>query len=410
MKYAFACFFSALLGGVVAVALTNTPQARLAVAADPPRTGPALVPPARADRPADPPRKTTPRAEAAPVETALAPYNDVSPEEKINIAVYERVNKSVAHLTTKGVKADAVFLLDLPTEGAGSGSVLDKAGHILTNNHVIEDARQVNVTLYDGKSYEAKFVGADPVNDVAVIKVDAPPEVLVPVLLGDSARLKVGMRVFALGNPFGLERTLTTGIISSLNRSLQIYNNRTINSIIQIDAAINPGNSGGPLLDTSSRLIGMNTAIATKTGQSSGVGFAIPVNLIARIVPQLIERGHVVRPEIGIARVYETGHGLLIARLIPGGPAERAGLQGPQVVTRRRGPFVLESVDRSAADLIVAIDGKNITTADEFLGAIEAKSPADLVTLTIVRQTRELQVPVQLGGDGAPTGPPKTRL
>jgi S1-C subfamily serine protease len=323
----------------------------------------------------------------------------LTPDERVNVAVYESVNRAVVHITTRGVRESGFFLLEVPSEGSGSGSVLDKTGHILTNYHVIEGARNVSVTLFDGSSFEAKFVGADPINDVAVIKIEAPGASLHPVMLGDSRKLKVGMRVFAIGNPFGLERTLATGIISSLNRSLQVHENRTIKSIIQIDAAINPGNSGGPLLDTRGRLIGMNTAIATRTGQSAGVGFAIPVSLIARIVPQLIERGRVIRPEIGIAKVYETERGLLILRLVPGGPAERAGLKGPQVVTQRRGPFVIESIDRGAADLIVAADGQKVSTADGFLTYIESKQPGDKVVLTVVRQGAELKVSVVLGGD-----------
>jgi S1-C subfamily serine protease len=219
--------------------------------------------------------------------------------------------------------------------------------------------------------------------------------------LGDSTRLKVGQRVFAIGNPFGLERTLTTGIISSLNRSLPSRNGRTMKSIIQIDAAINPGNSGGPLLDSHSRLIGMNTAIASRTGQNTGVGFAIPVTSIARVVPQLIEKGRVVRPEIGIARVYQTERGLLIATLTPGGPAEAAGLRGPRIVRerRRQGPFVYDSqtLDRKAADLIVAVDGQKIVSADEFLSAIESKRPGEEVTLTVVRDGHDTAVRVRLG-------------
>jgi S1-C subfamily serine protease len=206
------------------------------------------------------------------------------------------------------------------------------------------------------------------------------------------------MRVFAIGNPFGLERTLTTGVISSLNRALQIHENRTVKSIIQIDAAINPGNSGGPLLDSHSRVIGMNAAIATKTGQSAGVGFAIPVGLIARIVPQLIEKGRVIRPEIGISKVFETEQGLLVYQLVPRGPAERAGLLGPQLVTHRRGPLAFETVDRTTADLIVAVDGQKVTNADDFLGIIEAREPGVKVELTIVRKGREVKVSVVLAG------------
>lgn len=422
MKSMLGCLFSALLGGVMAVALTDSRPAGVATGQDQPRnSGPAFpgTTPLPAGKPSgkNKPRFGSTRTENGPSAAQAAgqnlppetPRDIVSAEEQINIAVYENVNKSVAHITTKGMRADALFLLDLPVEGAGSGSVLDKTGHILTNYHVIEEARQVSVTLSDGKSYDAKFVGADPINDVGVIKIDAPPETLTPVVLGDSRQLKVGMRVFAIGNPFGLERTLTTGIISSLNRTLQIHNNRTIKSIIQIDAAINPGSSGGPLLDTSSRLIGMNTAIASKTGQSAGVGFAIPVNLIARIVPQLIAHGRIVRPDIGIVRVYETDHGLLIYKLLPGGPAERAGLRGPQISSKKRGPFVLETIDRSAADLIIAIDGQKVTTADDFLGYIEANKPGDRVTLTVVRQGRETQVPVQLTGGEAVSGKAESR-
>jgi S1-C subfamily serine protease len=349
------------------------------------------------------PRLTNPALEAQAASIAHAGVSSLfmadgmTPEEQINVAVYGRVNKSVANITTKTVKNDGLFLTESAAEGAGSGSVIDKAGHILTNFHVVEDARQVSVTLFDGKTYDAGFVGADPINDVAVIKIEAPPEVLIPVQFGDSAKLKVGMRVFAIGNPFGLERTLTTGVISSLNRSLQIRGDRTIKSIIQIDASINPGNSGGPLADTHGRLIGMNTAIASSTGQSAGVGFAIPINLIARIVPQLIAKGKVIRPEIGISRVYQTEHGLLVAQLTPTGPAEKAGLKGPQTTRKRRGPFVFNQVDRNTADLIIEVDGKAIKTADDFLSIIESKNPGDSVVLTVVRDGKETRVAVRLG-------------
>jgi S1-C subfamily serine protease len=207
--------------------------------------------------------------------------------------------------------------------------------------------------------------------------------------------------VFALGNPFGLDRTLTTGIVSSLNRALPARNSRTIKSIIQIDAAINPGNSGGPLLDSHGRMIGMNYAIASRTGQNSGVGFAIPVGIVARVVPQLIQRGHVIRPDTGITRVFQSERGLLIATMEPGGPAEQAGLRGIRVVRQRKrnGPFVYEteSIDRSAADLIVAVDGEAITTADEFLDLVESKRPGDEVVLRIIRQGREQDVRLRLG-------------
>ena len=214
-------------------------------------------------------------------------------------------------------------MLDVSSEGSGSGSVLDRKGHILTNFHVIEEAQEVGVnSLRRQKSYDAKLVGADPNNDIADHQDRRPTaKSCFPIELGDSSEMRVGMRVFAIGNPFGLERTMTTGIISSLNRSLNIRGTRSIKSIIQIDAAVNPGNSGGPLLNAHGRLIGMNTAIASRNGQSAGVGFAIPSTLIARVVSQLIAHGRVIRPEIGILMVHPTEKGLLIAKLTPDGPA-----------------------------------------------------------------------------------------
>lgn len=389
MRFMLGCFCSAVLGAVVTVICLGPRPLNLVEAQDRQvAQGPRF--------PEDPARgQPKPRLQA-PVPLAGAVDADFSPEEKVNISVYETVNRSVVHITTRGARQDGFFTGEVPTEGAGSGSVIDKAGHLLTNYHVIEDAGQVNVTLFDGKSYDAKFVGADPANDVAVIKIDAPPAVLFPVLFGDSSHLLVGMRVFAIGNPFGLERTLTTGIISSLDRSLQIHGNRTIRQIIQVDAAINPGSSGGPLLDSHSRLIGINTAIASKTGQSAGVGFAIPVNLVSRIVPQLIAHGQVVRPEIGIQRVYQTEHGLLVAKLQAGGPAEKAGLRGPQIVVRRRGLFNVESVDRSVADLIIGIDDHKVVTADDLLSYIESLKPGATVQLLLIRQGKQIRVPVVL--------------
>ncbi len=226
--------------------------------------------------------------------------------------------------------------------------------------------------------------------------IDAPPEMLHPIVLGDSSQLRVGQRVYAIGNPFGLERTLTTGVISSLNRTIPGRNERTLKSIIQLDAAINPGSSGGPLLDTRSRLIGMNTAIVSPSGQSSGVGFAIPSNTISRIIPHLIEKGRMVRPDAGIEAVYKTPAGLRIARLVAGGPAERAGLRGPQVERLRRGPFVYEKIDRLAADLIVAVDGEPAITADDFLTRIEQHRPGEEAVITVLRGEQKVDVRVLL--------------
>ena len=393
------CFGSAVAGGLVALAVREVAWLETTLTAQ------EVGPPTRL--PPGPDQNSTfadpNAARLSDISTGAADPtgSELTAEERVNIAVYENVNRSVVNINTKGVRGESFFLIEIPSEGAGSGSVLDKQGHILTNYHVIEGAREIQVTLFDGKEYGAELVGEDPSTDVAVIHIKAPATSLYPVVLGDSTRLKVGQRVFAIGNPFGLERTLTTGIISSLNRSLPSRNGRTIKSIIQIDAAINPGNSGGPLLDSHSRLIGMNTAIASRTGQNTGVGFAIPVTSIGRVVPQLIQRGRVLRPEIGIARVYQTERGLLIATLTQGGPAEAAGLRGPRLVRerRRQGPFTYEyqSMDRSAADLIVAVDGEKIVSADEFLSAIESKRPGDEVTLTVVREGRETPVRVRLG-------------
>ena len=317
--------------------------------------------------------------------------------------MYDAVNRSVVNINTKATVATGLFLLEIPSEGAGSGIVLDKKGHVLTNFHVVEGAKEIQVLLFDGSSYSAAIVGFDPATDVAVVKVDAPAEVLVPVTFGSSSDLRVGQRVFAIGNPFGLERTLTTGIISSLNRTLPTRSGRTIKSIIQTDAAINPGNSGGPLLDSSSRLIGMNTAIASRTGQSSGVGFAIPVGTLARVVPQLSQRGKVVRPDAGIARVYQTDRGLLVAALTPDGPAERAGIRGFKVVKerRRQGPFVaeFERVDRSGADMIVAAANQPVRSADDFLAAVESKNPGDQILMTVEREGHRLDVPILLDAE-----------
>jgi S1-C subfamily serine protease len=340
------------------------------------------------------------RPPVLPIPTAdVGPrYNSdgLTDEEAVNVLVYERNNRGVVNITTRAVRNDGFFMMERDSEGSGSGAIIDRKGHILTNYHVIEDARQVKVALFNGETYTATLVGADPVNDTAVIRIDAPVDSLYPIEIGDSGHLRVGMKVYAIGNPFGLERTMTTGIISSLNRSLQVTRDRSIKSIIQVDAAVNPGNSGGPLLDSHGRLIGVNTAIASRTGQSAGVGFAIPANLISRVVPQLIRHGRVIRPDTGILRVYELDKGLLVTHLAPGGPAEQAGLRGPLVTRERRGPLIIERTDRSAADLIVAADGRPVSTVDDFLGYIESRSPGDQVVLTVIRANAEAEVTIRL--------------
>ena len=250
--------------------------------------------------------------------------------------------------------------------------------------------------MFNGDTYEGKAIGIDPLNDIAIVKLDVPRELLFPVVIGDSSELKVGYQVFAIGNPFGLERTMTTGIVSSLNRTLPISRSRSIKSVIQIDAAINPGNSGGPLFDSHGRLIGMNTAIASNTGQSAGIGFAIPSNLISRVIPELIKHGRVIRPDIGILQVLQTEEGLRILRMDPQGAAIEAGLKGPSVVRRKRGFVVFEVEDRSTADLIIGINGKKTLEVDEFLSEVESHRPGDTVTVVIVRDGTALNVDVRL--------------
>jgi S1-C subfamily serine protease len=324
----------------------------------------------------------------------------LTPEELTNIQVYDGSNRGVVNIITSTVSYDRFFMLPSPGEGAGSGSVIDKRGHILTNYHVVEDARDSQVTL-NGKTYEdAQGIGTDPDQDIAVLKIDAPADELFPVPVGTSDNLRVGQRVYTLGNPFGLEGTLTTGIISNINRTLPSRTGREMKLIIQTDAAMNPGNSGGPLLDTSGRMIGMNVAIATKSGQSAGLGFAIPINRIRQIVPQLIEHGKVVRADIGIIAVAEIPEGLQIVRTNRGGPAERAGLRGWKAVRRnvRRGPLVytVEQDDRSAADIIVAVDGQSVDSASTFLEMIEEHQPGDRIVVTVLRGGETVQIPVTL--------------
>ncbi|MCA9065949.1 MAG: trypsin-like peptidase domain-containing protein [Planctomycetaceae bacterium] len=336
----------------------------------------------------------------APAELQIQPprvYNreGLSPDEAVAAYVYESNNRSVANIATR-IGAARILWRENPTEDAGSGFILDREGHILTNFHVVENAQRIQVTLYNGETYDADAVGVDPINDMAVVKVNAPAELLVPVRFGNSSTLKVGMRAFAIGNPFGLERTMTTGIISSLNRTLPVTRARSIKSVIQIDAAINPGNSGGPLINSHGEVIGMNTAIASKTGQNSGIGFAIPVNLIARVVPELIEHGRVIRPEHGIVEVMRMETGLRVLTLTPGGPAEKAGLRGPEIQRRQRGFVVFEYQDNSKADVIVGVNGKETLQVDEFLSEVESHRPGDKITIDIIRNGQQVTVPLTL--------------
>jgi S1-C subfamily serine protease len=347
-------------------------------------------------------RQAEPDVAVAPAVVApLPPVQkadlNLSPEEEINIRVYAQANRSVVNITTRVVQNDD-FFTSSSRQGSGSGSVLDKAGHVVTNFHVVEGAQQIVVNLFDGSAHPAKLVGADPNNDLAVLKIDAPADTLIPIGWGDSEKLLVGMRVFAIGNPFGLDRTLTLGVVSSLGRTMGTENKRTIRGIIQTDAAINPGNSGGPLLNRRGEMIGINTAIISRSGGSSGVGLAIPANTARRVVEELIQHGRVIRADLGIASVFAVNEGLLVSRLTPGGPAEKAGLKGPEVRLFKRGGLVYRALDRSSADLIVALDGKSIRTLDELLTEVERHRPGDQVTLRVRRdgQPRDIAVTLEL--------------
>ncbi len=329
---------------------------------------------------------------------------EMTAEERTNILVYERSNPSVVNISTRTVRIDDFFRMQREAEGSGSGAMIDREGHVITNFHVIEDASRIQVTLASNETFPAVLVGKDREQDIAILKVDAPPEKLYPITMGRSDNLRVGQRVYVLGTPFGWGGTLTTGIISSLNRDLPSrVPGRDMEALIQTDAAMNPGNSGGPLLDSNSRMIGMCVAIATKTGQNAGVGFAIPIDRIKQMVPELIDNGRIVKADIGVTHVMETETGLVVARLAPGGPAEKAGLQGFRKVVQRRqqGPVVYETetVDRSHADRILAVEGEPMRTGVQFRDKIWQYRPGQVIKLTILRDGRRLEVSVTLGSN-----------
>ncbi len=325
---------------------------------------------------------------------------ELSPEEAINVRVYKATNKAVVNITTvTDPSPEEVFFNVLPKEGSGSGTIIDQAGYILTNNHVVGSARAVRVTLSDGINLQADVMGVDPSSDLAVLKITPPAgHALVPIPLGDSANLEVGKRVLAIGNPFGLERTLTCGIVSSIGRTLRTENGRLIRGIIQTDAAINPGNSGGPLLDVSGKMVGINTAILSRSGQSAGIGFAIPINVAKRIVPELIAHHRVIRPDLGINMVAPTERGLRVMRLDPKGPAVKAGLSGPKISVYQQGLFTINQVDNAAADVIMSVDSVRTQTVDDLMSYIEGKKAGQVVTLTILRGGQTVKIPVKLSG------------
>ncbi len=321
----------------------------------------------------------------------------LSSEEETNISVYEAMSSGVVNITSTVVSYD-FFLNPIPQEGSGSGSIIDNMGHILTNYHVIEGAQSLDVTLLDGSKWKAKVVGVDPNNDLAVIRIDAPTNKFTVVPFGNTSLLRVGQRVLAIGNPFGLAGTLTVGIVSSLGRTMRARNNRLMRGIIQTDAAINPGNSGGPLLNSKGEMVGINTAIFSPVGASIGIGFAVPVNTARKVVPQLISKGYVSYPWLGISGQEISADlaellgwrtsGVLIAEAIRGGPAHKAGLKGG---TRRA--QVLNLIVIIGGDLIVLLDEVKVDTMDEIIDYIDSKEVGDSVEVTYLRGNK-LQVRV----------------
>lgn len=324
--------------------------------------------------------------------TSLTQFDD---EEQSTIRLFENAQASVVYITSSSVERDfmSMNLFEIP-QGAGSGFVWSSGGYIVTNFHVIQNAQVARITLSDQTTHQARLVGAEPDKDIAVLKIDATPGQLTPITLGVSKDLRVGQRVFAIGNPFGFDHTLTTGVISGLGREIQSVTNRPIHGVIQTDAAINPGNSGGPLLDSSGRLIGMNTAIVSPSGAYSGIGFAVPVDTINRIVPQLIKSGTVKRPGLGI-RVIESDlarrqgvMGAIVANVVPGSPAALAGLEG----VHRSSSGALE-----IGDIITEIDGVSVSGGDDLLRVLDERSPGDTVVLQVTRAGESRRVQITLG-------------
>ena len=343
------------------------------------------------------PRAQAQRGDAAP--RAITPRGALSADEIANIDVFRRLSPSVVHITTLATERDFFnrSVAQVP-RGTGTGFIWDNAGHVVTNFHVIQEGSGARVTLADQSSWPATFVGAFPDRDLAVLKIAAPANKLSAIPLGSSRDLQVGQRVYAIGNPFGLDQTLTTGIVSALNREIESFNNRTIRGVVQTDAAINPGNSGGPLLDSAGRLIGVNTQIASPSGASAGIGFAIPVDEVNRVVPRLIRDGRITRPALGIApasdivqRALRVPEGVALVQVTPGGPAARAGLKA---FARNRDGSI------AAGDVITAINDEAVKSLDDMLTLLEKHQPGDNVTLTLWRQgTNRRQAVVLASGD-----------
>jgi S1-C subfamily serine protease len=321
-------------------------------------------------------------------------------DEQNNIEIYRSISPGVAFITSTSYQTD-FFGQVQEGEGSGSGSVIDNEGHILTNYHVIEGAQKLSVRFSGDKTYPAKYVGGDPDTDLAVIQVDLPSSEQVTIVpLGDSDRLTVGQKVLAIGNPFGLDRTLTTGVISGLQRPIHTRprpgdpNGRTIEGAIQTDASINPGNSGGPLLDSHGRMIGINSQILSPSGASAGVGFAVPISIAKRVVPELIKNGMVRRPKLGIGgrdvntlRGMPVEEGILVIQVMQGGAAAAAGLR-PTTQT--------EEGDISLGDIILSVDGEKVRNNDDLYRILDKHQIGDVVKVEVMRGNSRVNVPVRL--------------
>jgi len=341
------------------------------------------------------------RSSVEPVSTAslalaaapAATPNELSEDERRGIDVYRRASASVVHISTTAVRRFFFDVYEVP-QGVGTGFFWDRAGHVVTNFHVVEGGNSFTVTLSDHSEWDAEVVGVAPEKDLAILHIDAPADKLVPLELGSSGRLLVGQRVHALGNPFGLDQTLTVGVVSALGRELRSPTGRVIRDVIQTDAAINPGNSGGPLLDSLGRLIGVNTAIYSPTGSYAGIGFAIPVDTVRRLVPQILDHGAPLEPGIdGVQWLTERQaasfglEGAVVREVERGSQGERLGLEGIGIDSRNR--YVL-------GDIVIAIDGEPVATADALRDAFEAKGAGARAVLTVRRGGREREVTVEL--------------
>lgn len=328
---------------------------------------------------------------------AITPRGDLSNHEKTIIEIFEEAAPSVVYITTNRREIRGFSIFDVPQEGTGSGFVWDEYGHVVTNYHVVRGARSVKVTLADHTSWDASLVGKEPDKDLAVLRIEAPPSQLKPIAIGASDDLRVGQSVFAIGNPFGLDQTLTTGVVSALGRTIMSMTGRKIEGVVQTDAAINPGNSGGPLLDSAARLIGVNTMIVSDSGSNAGIGFAVPVDTVNQVVPQLIKHGRVIRPRMGIeilnasqVKVLRDAStaGVLIISVQRGGGAAEAGLRGSRMTSD--GHLVL-------GDIIQRVDNHEVKSMDDLLTVLEQNYKAgDMVTVTYLRENERRTTRVRL--------------